>query len=57
LLEALEDLRDGREAQAVYEEWQRDPSLGRPYDEIRAEWEAQGRFDERERYQATANSV
>lgn len=46
LLDALEDLRDGREAQQAYEEWKRDPSLGRPYDEIRAEWVAQGRLDE-----------
>ena len=46
LLEALEDLRDARDAQIAYEEWQRDPSLGRPYDEIRAEWVTQGRLDE-----------
>lgn len=37
LQEELDDLRAGRRAQAAYEAWQRDPSLGRPWDEIKAE--------------------
>jgi prevent-host-death family protein len=36
LQEALDDLRAARRAQTVYENWQRDPSLGRPWAEIKA---------------------
>lgn len=37
LQEELEDLRAARRAQAAYEDWQRDPSLGRPWAEVKAE--------------------
>lgn len=37
LQEALDDLRAARRAQAAYEDWQRDPTLGRPWAEVRAE--------------------
>ena len=33
----LQDIRDGREAQTVYEEWLDNPELARPYAEFRAE--------------------
>jgi prevent-host-death family protein len=46
LLEELEDLRDGRYAVAAYEEWLRDPSTARPYEEIRDELIAEGLLDE-----------
>ena len=46
LMEELEDLRDGRLAVAAYEEWKRDPSTARPYEEIRAELIAEGLLDE-----------
>jgi prevent-host-death family protein len=47
LMEDLEDLRDGRYAVAAYEEWKRDPSTARPYEEIVAELIAEGLLDER----------
>ena len=37
ILETLEDMRAGREANAAYEEWKNDPSLARPWDEVDAE--------------------
>lgn len=47
LLEELEDLRDGRLAQIAYEEWKRDPSTARPWEEVEAELIAEGLLDER----------
>jgi len=47
VVEELEDLRDGRYAVAAYEEWKRDPSTARPYEEIVAELIAEGLLDER----------
>ncbi len=41
----LEDLRDGRLAMAALEEYERDPSAARPYEEIRAELIAEGVWD------------
>ncbi len=35
--EALEELRAAREAAAAYEEWKRNPSIARPWDEVEAE--------------------
>jgi prevent-host-death family protein len=35
--EALEDLRVARQATAAYEEWKRNPSVARPWDEVDAE--------------------
>ena len=46
LLEELEDLRDGRLAMLALEEWERDPSTARPYEEFRAELIAEGIWDE-----------
>jgi prevent-host-death family protein len=37
LQEALDDLRAARRGQVAYEAWQRDPSLGRPWSEVKAE--------------------
>ena len=37
LQEDLEDLRAARRGQAAYEAWKRDPSLGQPWSEIKAE--------------------
>ena len=45
LEEELDDLRAGRRAQALYEEWKRDPNAARPYEEIRAEMIEQGLLD------------
>ena len=42
LQDELDDLRAARRAQAVYEEWMRDPSTARPYTEFRAELVAEG---------------
>lgn len=44
--EILADIRDGREAEAVYQEWLRDPDTARPYAEFRAELVAEGLLDE-----------
>ncbi|MDQ4078736.1 MAG: hypothetical protein M3220_21150 [Chloroflexota bacterium] len=41
-LERLEALEDSLEARAAYEEWKRDPSVARPYGEIRDELVAEG---------------
>ena len=46
LIEALEDLLDAAEAARAYEEWKRDPSTARPWEEIRAELVAEGLLDE-----------
>jgi hypothetical protein len=45
LQEALDDLRAARRAQAAYEDWRRDPSLGRPWAEVKAEMIQDGPFD------------
>lgn len=44
--EALDDLRLGRRAQAAYEEWKKDPSTARPWDDIRKELVAEGLLDD-----------
>jgi prevent-host-death family protein len=46
LLEELEDLRDGRLAQAAYEEYLQTPTTAQPYQEIRDELLAEGIWDE-----------
>lgn len=48
LLDELDDLREARRATAAYEAWKREPSLGRPYEEIRAELMAEGLLDTNE---------
>ena len=45
LQEELDDLRAGRRAQAAIEAWQKDPSLGRPWEEIKAEMIRDGLLD------------
>jgi prevent-host-death family protein len=45
LREDLDDLRAGRRAQAAIEAWQKDPSLGRPWEEIKAEMIRDGLLD------------
>jgi len=47
LLEELEDLRDVRYALAALEEYERDPSTARPFEEIEAELIAEGLLDAR----------
>jgi PHD/YefM family antitoxin component YafN of YafNO toxin-antitoxin module len=44
--EILADMRDGRQAEAVYQEWLRDPGTARPYAEFRAELVAEELLDE-----------
>lgn len=46
LNELLQDLRDAREAQEALEEWRRDPSTARPWEEFEAELIAEGLLDE-----------
>jgi prevent-host-death family protein len=46
LEEELEDLRAGRRAAALLEEWERDPSVARPYEEVREELKQAGLLDE-----------
>jgi prevent-host-death family protein len=46
LLDELDDLRAGRRAMEAYEEWKRDPSTARPYEDIRAELVRDGLLDE-----------
>jgi prevent-host-death family protein len=46
LQEELEELRSARRAQTALERWRQDPSLGRPYAEIRQELIADGLLDE-----------
>ena len=38
--EMLEELRSVRQAAAAYDEWKRDPSVARPWDEVDAELSA-----------------
>lgn len=38
--ETLEELRSVREASAAYDEWKRNPSVARPWDEVDAELNA-----------------
>ncbi len=45
LQEELDDLRAVKRADAVYEEYLRDPSSARPWDEIRAQLIAEGKLD------------
>jgi prevent-host-death family protein len=45
LQDELDDLRAARQAAEIYEAWQRDPSLARPYAEFRAELVAEGKLD------------
>lgn len=45
LQDDLDDLRAARRAAVAYEAWKRDPSLGRPYSEVRAELVAEGLLD------------
>jgi prevent-host-death family protein len=40
--EALDELRAVREAAAAYDEWKRNPSSARPFDEVDAELDAGG---------------
>lgn len=44
----LDDLRAGRWAEAIYQEWKQDPSIARPYAEFRAELVAEGVLDDRD---------
>lgn len=46
LQEELDDLRAARRAAAAYEEYKRDPSTARPYEEIREELVKDGLLDE-----------
>jgi prevent-host-death family protein len=46
LQEELDDLRAARRAEAAYAEWRRDPSVARPYSEVRAELVEEGLLDE-----------
>jgi prevent-host-death family protein len=48
VLEELDDLRAARRAAAIYEEWKRDPSSARPYEEFRDELLQQGVHDDGE---------
>ena len=45
LREELDDLRAARRADAIFEEYLRDPSSARPWDEIRSDLVAEGRLD------------
>lgn len=42
ILDTLDDLRSARQAHATLEEWRRDPTTARPWDEIEAELRAEG---------------
>jgi prevent-host-death family protein len=46
ILEELEDRRADRRAIEAYEEWKRDPSTARPFEEFEAELIAEGLLDE-----------
>jgi prevent-host-death family protein len=46
LQDELDDLRAGRRAAAAYDEWKRDPSTARPYEEIRKDLVDDGLLDE-----------
>ena len=45
LREELDDLRAARRADAIFEEYLRDPSSARPWDDIRSDLVAEGRLD------------
>ena len=45
LQEELDDLRAAKRADAIFEEYLRDPSSARPWDDIRSELVAEGRLD------------
>lgn len=45
LQDEFDDLRAARRAQATYEAWLENPNLGRPWEEIKAEWERDGLID------------
>ena len=45
LQDELDDLRAGRRAQAALEAWEKDRSLGQPYEEVRAEMVRDGLLD------------
>lgn len=42
LVDALDDLRSVRRARAALEEWRRDPTTARPWEEVEAELRAEG---------------
>ena len=44
--EILEEIRDVREAQVVWEEWQQDKSSARPWQEVKKDLIADGLLDE-----------
>ncbi|NKQ34924.1 MAG: type II toxin-antitoxin system Phd/YefM family antitoxin [Chloroflexi bacterium] len=46
LEEMLEDLHDIREAQIALDEWRRDPSTARPWEDVKADLIADGLLDE-----------
>jgi len=46
LQEELDELRAERRALEAYEEWQRDPSTAKPWEEVKAELIAEGLMDE-----------
>jgi PHD/YefM family antitoxin component YafN of YafNO toxin-antitoxin module len=46
LQEEIEDLRIGLRAQAALDEYDRDPSLGRSWEEIKAEWHAKDSLED-----------
>lgn len=41
----LDDLRDGQEAETIYQEWLEDPTIARPYAEFRTELIDEGLLD------------
>lgn len=47
LQDELDDLRAARRAGEVYEEWRRDPSTARPFEDAEADLIAKGLLDER----------
>jgi prevent-host-death family protein len=53
LRDALEDLRDAREAASVYSAWKQDPSRARPYSAVRADLAAEGLLDDEQEVRDT----
>ena len=45
LRDELEELRSTRQAAAAYAEWQRDPSVARPWEDVEAELAKEGLVD------------
>ena len=45
LLDELDDLRAGRRAQAAVDAWEKDRSLGRPWEDVKAEMIEDGLLD------------